>query len=400
MSLTIQDIKVITTAPEGIDLVVIKVQTSEPGLYGLGCATFTQRYKAVVTVIEEYLKPFLLGKDPQQIEDIWQTAMVSGYWRNGPVLNNAISGIDMALWDIKGKLANMPLYQLFGGKVREAVPAYIHADGKNIEHALELVQNRLDAGWHNVRIQVGGYGGENPHMLHPDGTPAGAYYDPKYYMKTMLETFRRAREQFGYDIGLCHDVHERLSPIEAMQFAKALEPYDLLFLEDALPPEQVKWFDQLRAHTTTPLAIGELFNNPNEWEHIVMNRQIDYLRLHFSQVGGITPIRKIVSFCDICGVKTAWHGPGDVSPIAHAAGAHVSIASMNLGIQEWSCSIRENTYQVFPGMPVVKNGFIYLNDKPGLGIDIDEKEAAKYPCKDIPPQWTLARLPDGTPARP
>lgn len=400
MPLAIRDIKGITTAPEGIDLVVVKVETTEPGLYGLGCATFTQRYKAVVTVIEEYLKPFLLGKDPQRIEDIWQTIMVSGYWRNGPVLNNALSGIDMALWDIKGKLAGMPLYQLFGGKVREAVPAYIHADGKNIEHAMELIQMRIEAGWRNIRIQVGGYGGENSNLYQPKGVLPGAYYDPKYYMKTMLAAFQKAREKFGDEIGLCHDVHERLAPVEAMKFAKEMEKFDLLFLEDPLPPEQVKWFDHLRSHTTTPLAIGELFNHPGEWEEIVTKRQIDYLRLHFSQVGGITPIRKAVAFCETFGVRTAWHGPGDVSPIAHAAGAHISISTMNFGIQEWSCSIKENTYEVFPGTPIVENGFIYLNDKPGLGIEINEKEAAKYPCKDIQPQWTLARLPDGTPARP
>lgn len=400
MSLTIRRIKVITTAPEGIDLVVVKVETSEPGLYGLGCATFTQRYKAVITVIEEYLSPFLIGKDPQRIEDIWQTAMVNGYWRNGPVLNNAVSGIDMALWDIKGKLAGMPLYQLFGGKVREAVPAYIHADGKSVEHALELVQQRLEDGWKNVRIQVNGYGGQNPSMGRLKNTLPGVYYDPKYYMKETIETFRKARERFGDEVGLCHDVHERLTPSDAMIFAKEMEEFKLLFLEDLLPPEQVKWFEQVRAHTVIPLAIGELFNNPNEWESIVMKRQIDYLRLHFSQVGGITPIKKAVALCEVCGVRTAWHGPGDVSPIAHAAGAHVSITALNLGIQEWSCSIKENTYEVFPEMPVVKNGFIYLNDKPGLGIDIDEQKAAMYPCKDVPQKWTIARLSDGTPVKP
>lgn len=313
MSLTIRRIKVITTAPEGIDLVVVKVETSEPGLYGLGCATFTQRYKAVITVIEEYLSPFLIGKDPQRIEDIWQTAMVNGYWRNGPVLNNAVSGIDMALWDIKGKLAGMPLYQLFGGKVREAVPAYIHADGKSVEHALELVQQRLEDGWKNVRIQVNGYGGQNPSMGRLKNTLPGVYYDPKYYMKETIETFRKARERFGDEVGLCHDVHERLTPSDAMIFAKEMEEFKLLFLEDLLPPEQVKWFEQVRAHTVIPLAIGELFNNPNEWESIVMKRQIDYLRLHFSQVGGITPIKKAVALCEVCGVRTAWHGPGDVS---------------------------------------------------------------------------------------
>lgn len=400
MPLQITNVKTITTAPEGINLVVVKVETSEPGLYGLGCATFTQRYKAVVTAVEEYLKPFLIGKDPQRIEDIWQTSMVSSYWRNGPVLNNALSGVDMALWDIKGKLANMPLYQLFGGKCREAVPAYIHADARTIDHAIELVQDRIDTGWKNIRVQVGGYGGENTNIHKPEDPLPGVYYDPKAYMKTMVETFDRLREHFGYDIGLCHDVHERLSPADAMYFAKAMEKYNLLFLEDSLSPEQVQWYEHIRAHCITPLAQGELFNNPHEWMDIVAKRNIDFLRLHISQVGGITPVRKIIAFCDAYGIRTAWHGPGDVSPIGHSVNTHLNISTPNLGIQEWSCSIRENTYKVFPGTPIVKSGYVYLNDKPGIGVDIDEEEAMKYPCKDILPAWTLARLPDGTAARP
>ncbi len=400
MALTITDVKVITTAPEGINLVAVKVETSEPGLYGLGCATFTQRYLAVVTAIEKYLKPFLIGKDPQRIEDIWQTAMVSSYWRNGPVLNNAISGIDMALWDIKGKLANMPLYQLFGGKCRDAVPAYIHADAKSINHALELVEERKEAGWHNIRVQIGGYGGENPNIHKPVTSTSGVYYDPKSYMKTVLTTFEKLRVKFGDELGLCHDVHERLTPNQAMQFAKQMEQFDLLFLEDVLPPEQVQWFDHIRAHTVTPLAQGELFNNPNEWIELISKRYIDYLRLHISQVGGISPVRKIIGFCDTFGVRTAWHGPGDLTPIGHAVSAHLDISTPNFGIQEWSCSIKENTYEVFPGTPVVKDGYIYLNDKPGIGVEIDEKAAAKYPCHDKLPEWTLARLPDGSAARP
>lgn len=400
MSLKITNIKTITTAPEGINLVVVKVETSQQGLYGIGCATFTQRYKAVVTVVEEYLKPFLIGKDPQRIEDIWQTSMVSGYWRNGPVLNNAISGIDMALWDIKGKLANMPLYQLFGGKCREAVPAYIHADAKNINNAVELVQERIDSGWKNIRVQVGGYGGVNTNIHKPENSLPGVYYDPKLYMKTMIETFDRLREHFGEDIGLCHDVHERLAPADAIYFAKKMEKYNLLFLEDCLPPEQVQWYDHIRSHCITPLAQGELFNNPHEWMNIVEKRNIDFLRLHISQVGGITPVKKIISFCDVYGIRTAWHGPGDVSPIGHAVNTHLNISIPNLGIQEWSCSIRENTYKVFPGTPIVKAGYIYLNDKPGIGVDIDEEKAKEYPCKDILLDWTLARLPDGTPAKP
>lgn len=400
MSLKITNVKVITTAPEGINLVAVKIETSEPGLYGVGCATFTQRHKAVVTAIEEYLKPFLIGKDPHRIEDIWKTAMVSSYWRNGPVLNNAISGVDMALWDIKGKLAGMPLYQLFGGKCRDAVPAYIHADGKTVDHAIELVQDRVDAGWKEIRVQVGGYGGESQSMHKPEDSTPGVYYDPQVYMDTMVETFERLTQNFDSTIKFCHDVHERLTPNQAIQFANRLETYNLTFLEDVLPPEQVMWFDHVRAHTKIPLAQGELFNNPNEWMTIIEKRYIDYLRLHISQVGGITPVRKVIAFADAYGVQTAWHGPGDMTGIAHAVNTHLSISAPNFGIQEWSCSIKENTYKVFPGTPEVRDGYIYLNNNPGIGVDIDEVEAAKYPCHDNFPEWTLARLPDGTAARP
>lgn len=399
-ALVITDVRTICTAPEGIDLVVVKVETNDPAIYGVGCATFTQRYRAVVTVVEEYLKPFLVGKDPARIEDIWKTSMVNGYWRNGPILNNAISGVDMALWDIKGKLADMPLYELFGGKCRDAVPAYIHADAKSVEDALDLVQARIDAGWSRIRVQIGGYGGSVPVDNRPQGAQPGVYYDPRQYMKTTLEGFRALRERFGDTVELCHDVHERLAPSDAIAFAKKMERYDLLFLEDVLPPEQIMWFDQVKRASTTPLAMGELLNNPQEWMQLVQNRSVDYLRLHISQAGGITPVRKIMAFCEMYGVRTAWHGPGDLSGIGHAVGAHLSISSPAFGVQEWSCSIKENTYSVFPGMPCVRNSYIYLNDCPGIGVDIDEEAAAAFPPQDRPHDWTLCRLPDGSAARP
>lgn len=400
MSLKITNVKAITTAPEGINLVAVKIETSEPGLYGVGCATFTQRYLAVVTAIEEYLKPFLIGKDPARIEDIWQTSMVSSYWRNGPVLNNAISGVDMALWDIKGKMANMPLYQLFGGKCREAAAAYTHAEGNSIEECIEKVQHYKELGYRHIRCQVGGYGGKN-HTIHkPDGALPGVYYDPKEYMRTIIKTFEQLRITFGEELELCHDVHERLAPIDAVGFAKEMEQFKLLFLEDPLPPEQVKWLANIRNHCTTPIAIGELFNNSHEWLDAVTNRYIDFIRIHISQIGGITPARKLIGLCDSFGVRTAWHGPGDLTPIGHAVNAHLDISSPNFGIQEWCSDFTDKLRDVFPGMPEVKNGYIYLNDKPGIGVDIDEKEAEKYSCKNILPEWTLSRWPDGTAARP
>lgn len=396
---TIRNVRTILTAPEGIGLVVVKVETTEPELYGLGCATFTQRSLSVKNAIDEYLKPFVIGKDPQRIEDIWQSAMVSGYWRNGPVLTNAVSGIDMALWDIKGKLANMPVYQLLGGKCREAAAVYRHADGIDKQAVLDRVLEFREQGYRYVRCQMGGYGGRG-HVLHqPDGALPGAYYDPAAYARSVVRLFDFIRPRVGPELELVHDTHERLVPIEAVRLAKALEPYHLFFLEDVLPPEQIDWFRMIRNQCATPIAMGELFNNPREWLPLIREQLIDFIRVHISQIGGITPARKLAILAESFGVRTAWHGPGDVSPVGHAANVHLDVASHNFGIQEWR-GMPEPLQEVFPGCPEVRDGYVYPNDRPGLGIDIDEKKAAAYPCDTSLPDWTLARLPDGTAFRP
>jgi mannonate dehydratase len=397
--LKIRNIKTILTAPEGINLVVVKVETSDPEIYGLGCATFTQRHLTVQSAIEQYIKPFLIGKDVHNINDIWHSTIVSSYWRNGPVLNNALSGIDMALWDIKGKIAGMPLYELFGGKVREAAAVYRHADGRDVKEVEESARSFIEQGYRYIRCQMGTYGGTNQLFTKPVGAPVGAYYDPKAYMKSILTLFEHLRSQLGWDVEFLHDIHERLAPIDAVNFAKQLERYQLFFLEDALPPEQLEWFRLIRQHSSIPLAMGELFNNPNEWMPLITNRLIDYIRVHISQIGGITPARKLAALCDSFGVRTAWHGPGDTSPVGHAAHVHLDVSSINFGIQEWN-GMNQDLQEVFPGCPVVKNGYVYPNDKPGLGIDVDEKLAAKFPCHTILPEWTLSRLPDGTPTYP
>lgn len=410
MGIEIRNVRVICTAPEGVNLVTVKIETNEPELYGVGCATFTHRYLAVVSVIEEYLRPFLIGKDPANIEDLWQSIMGMSYWRNGPVLNNALAGVDMALWDIKGKMAGMPLYQLFGGKCRSGIPCYTHAEGATVEQTLERVEALRERGYRKIRVQVGGYGGKNPNLHKPENPFPGAYFDPKAYMKNVLKLMEKLRMTYGDTLDFCHDSHERLSPIDAVNFAKELEQYNLLFLEDALPPEQVEWFRVIRQQTATPLAMGELFNNPHEWRTIVSERLIDYIRVHVSQIGGITPARKLVAFCDAYGVRTAWHGPVDMTPIGHAVNAHLDISSPNLGVQEWADSFT-GLYptmngplmrEMFPGMPESRDGYLYLNDRPGIGVDIDEELAKKYPCTEslVSWDWMLARLPDGTAVRP
>ncbi|MCL6443984.1 MAG: starvation-sensing protein RspA, partial [Alicyclobacillus sp.] len=253
-NLRIRDVRVILTAPEGINLVVVKVETNEPELYGVGCATFTQRHLAVKTAVEEYLRPFLIGKDPQRIEDIWNSAHVSGYWRNGPVMNNALSGVDQALWDILGKIANMPLYQLFGGKLREGAAVYRHADGRDVQEVEENVRKFMAEGLRYVRCQLNGYGGKFD-VASPPGSLPGAYYDPDRYARSVPALLEHLRSRIGFEVELLHDVHERLSPIEAVRLAKAVEPYRLFFLEDALPPEQIAYFRLIRQQCATPMAM-------------------------------------------------------------------------------------------------------------------------------------------------
>ena len=396
---TIKDVQTITTQPAGSRLVIVKIITSEPGLYGLGCATFTQRFHAVVTAMEKHLKPFLIGRDVSRIEEIWQMGMVHSYWRNGPVLSNAISGADQALWDIKGKQAGMPVYELLGGKCREAAAVYGHAGGNSPEAVADSVRQFMENGYRYIRIQMGGYGGEASRIVKPEGAPDGAYFDPREYTLNILRMIEHVRAEVGDEAELLHDIHERLHPIDAVKFAKDVEPFNLFFLEDPLAPEDLEWFANMRQQCCTPIAMGELFNNPREWQPLIAGRLIDFIRMHVSQMGGLTPARHVAAFANMYGIRTAWHGPGDTSPVGHAANLHLDLWAPNFGIQEW-CNFPEHMYEIFPGLPEVRNGYMYPSDKPGLGIDINEDLAAKYPCQDEVEWWTQTRLPDGSPTRP
>lgn len=411
MTASIRDIHVISTAPEGINLSVVKIETDIPGLYGLGCATFAYRHLSVEHVIEKYLKPLIIGKEAANIEQLWQLMHQNAYWRGGPIQNSAIAGIDMALWDIKGKLAGMPVYQLWGGKCREGVAVYRHAEGRDFEELCEAIERFRSQGVRNLRCQMGGYGGsfygQAPGTA-PAGSPAGIYLDSGEYMRKTLELFEKLNARFGDAMSFCHDVHERLHPSDAVIFAKELEPAKLFFLEDAIPLEQQEWLRRLRNSTRTPLAQGELFTNPYEWKTIIAERLIDFARAHVSQLGGITPARKLQLFAEQYGVRTAWHGPGDMSPIAHAANIHLDLSSNNFGIQEWSGTeppngiiqkLREGGSalpEVFPGALECSNGYVYPREAPGWGVDIDEREAAKYPCDESVTLWTQTRRADGS----
>jgi mannonate dehydratase len=399
----IKSVKAIATAPQGSNLIVVKVETTEPGLYGLGCATFTQRAVAVVTAIDSYLNDFCVGRDVDNIEDMWNAVYVSSYWRNGPVLNNALSGLDEALWDIKGKRANMPVYQLLGGKSRFAVPCYTHANGNTPEEVAEDVKRIMERGFKYIRIQQGGYGAVGAINEQPDFKKAGFggatdnYMNERTYLKSVPKMFEIVRKACGEEIELLHDMHERVQPMDAINMIKKLDEFNPFFIEDPFSPENMEWFKLLRTSTSVPIAMGELFNNVNEFKMPMVNQWFDYIRVHVSQIGGITPAMKIARLGEWFNIKTAFHGPGDVSPVGHAAHAHIDLAVWNFGIQE-AVSFSDKTLEVFSGCPTMNNGYMSVNEVPGLGVDINEKEAARYPIT-TKSNWQVRKR-DGTLIRP
>ena len=411
----IRDVKTILTAPNRIRLVVVKVDTTEPGLVGWGCATFTQRALVVQTAIEQYLRPFLIGRNVDEIEDIWQSSYVSSYWRNGPVLFNAMSGVDIALWDIKGKRAGMPLYQLLGGKVRHGADCYFHASGNSFTEVEDSARRAMEQGFRHVRAQVAtpgyaGYGarGTAPAAASAQNEAVGptnprAVWEPAPYVRMVPKLFEHLRTKLGDEVELLHDVHERVTLNQAINLCRALEPYRLFFLEDPFPPEENDHFRLLRQQTSVPIAMGELFNTQHEYVPLIKERLIDFIRIHISQIGGLSPARKVAALSEYFGVRTAWHGPGDASPIAHAAQLALELASYNFGVHEGS-SFPAETQEVFVGCPEVKNGYMLAREKPGLGIEVDEKVAAKFPVVDAPPNfdysWGTTRRRDGTVIRP
>ncbi len=403
----IKDVSVIATEPAGVRLVVVKVQTDQDGLYGYGCATFTQRADLVVDAVNRYLKPFVIGRPADAIQDLWNAMYNSSYWRNGPVLNNAISGIDQALWDIKGRQAGLPVYELLGGKCRRGAMIYAHAAGREISETLDQARKIMADGIKAVRLQVGvpgmaAYGAPNPQKS-PDAAMQDPVFDPDAYVRRTLELFEAGRKELGSEVYLLHDVHERVPPRLAVQFAKDLEQFNLFFMEDALSPENIDYFRQIRANCTTPLAMGELFNNPHEWNMLIRESLIDYIRVHVTQAGGLTPAWKIAAMAEAFQVRTAWHGPGDVSPIGHCANVTLDLVCPNFGIQEWTTP-NDRIQEVFDGYPVMKDGYAYANEKPGWGVEINLQAAAKYPFgsfeqgerKRLNGGWGIVRRPDGT----
>lgn len=389
----IRDIKVYLTAPDGQNLVVVRVDTSEPGLYGLGCASFAYRAFAVKDVIERYFKPLLVGRDVSRIEDTWKLLHLNGYWRNGPIDSNALSGIDMALWDIKGKLAKMPLYDLLGGKCRDRVDVYLHCNAGSKEEVHEKAARAIESGCKYIRAAYTGYDapGESQYLCLANDCK---YYDPKKHRFNIVDLLGSLRAKYGNEIEMMTDTHSRLDATDAIKLAKALEELDLFFMEDPVAPEDLSWLRRLRSQCTTPVAIGEVFTHSFEWMPIINEKLTDFIRCHLSAIGGLTPARKVAAVAEANGVKTAWHGSLDMSPIAMAVNTHLGFASPNFGIQEYYGYVHTN--DVFPGAPEYRDGALWLNEAPGHGVEFDEKAAAAFPPHEKPTKWTEMRLLDGT----
>lgn len=383
------------------NFVTLKIETDE-GIYGIGDATLNGRELAVASYLEEHIVPLLIGKDASRIEDIWQYLYRGVYWRRGAITMTAIAAVDVALWDIKAKKANMPLYQLLGGKSRESVRVYAHANGTNIEHLIDEVHQAKALGYSAIRIQSGIPGINKTYGV----TAKGVKYEPANsslpeeqtwnttkYINHIESVFAAVREEFGYDIDLLHDVHHRLTPNEAAQVGKMLEKYRPFWLEDVVPAENQESFRIIRDRTTVPLAVGEVFNSIWDCKELIENQLIDYIRATIVHAGGLTHLRRIADLASLYHVRTGFHGATDLSPITMGCALHFDTWVPNFGIQE-HMPHEDIADEVFPHDYYFKNGFMYCGEKPGHGVDFNEELAAQYPYK--PAYLPVNRLEDGT----
>ena len=396
----IRSARVIVTCP-GRNFVTLKIET-DAGVYGLGDATLNGRELAVASYLEDHVIPCLIGRDAHRIEDIWQYLYKGAYWRRGPVTMSAIAAVDMALWDIKGKIANLPVYQLLGGASREGCMVYGHANGADIDETIESAVALRERGFKAIRLQAGVPGLAATYGVAKDGrryepadgsVPGESLWSTEKYLRSVVPLFERAREVLGWDVHLLHDVHHRLTPIEAGRLGKDLEPYRLFWLEDATPAENQAGFRLIRQHTTTPLAVGEIFNSVWDAKQLIEEQLIDHIRATVVHAGGITHLRRIAALADLYQIRTGCHGATDLSPVSMAAALHFGLSVPNFGIQELMPHTAE-TDAVFPHAYRYVDGMMHPGDAAGLGVDIDETLAAGHPYRRA--YLPVARLEDGT----
>lgn len=396
----IEQARVVVTCP-GRNFVTLIIETRD-GVRGLGDATLNGRELAVAAYLNDHVIPCLIGRDAHRIEDLWQFLYRGAYWRRGPVTMTAIAAVDTALWDIKGKVAGLPLYQLLGGASRGSVMVYGHANGNTIEETVECALDYKEQGYKAIRLQSGvpglasTYGvSKDKYFYEPADTdlPTENVWSTEKYMRTVPDLFAAARDKLGWDVHLLHDVHHRLTPIQAARLGKDLERYRLFWLEDAVVADNPESFRLVRQHTTTPLAVGEIFNSTWDSKLLIQEQLIDYVRATVVHAGGITHLRRIASFADMFNVRTGCHGATDLSPVTMAAALHFDLSVPNFGVQEYMRHTEE-TDAVFPHSYSFDHGVMHPGESPGLGVDIDEKLAAKYPYKRA--YLPVNRLEDGT----
>lgn len=392
--------RVIVTCP-GRNFVTLKIETDQ-GLTGIGDATLNGRELAVGAYLTDHVIPNLIGRDAHRIEDIWQFFYRGAYWRRGPVTMSAIAAVDTALWDIKAKAAGLPLYQLLGGRSRDGVLVYGHANGGDIPSTVDEVGRYMEMGYRAIRAQCavpgvkGTYGVAKGQMYYEPASselPEETVWDTPAYLNHVPKLFEALRAAHGPDIELLHDVHHRLTPIEAARLGKALEPYRLFWMEDATPAENQESFRLIRQHTVTPLAVGEIFNSIHDCRELIQNQLIDYIRTTVVHAGGITHLRRIADLAGLYQVRTGCHGATDLSPVCMGAALHFDTWVPNFGIQEYMRHTEE-TDEVFPHDYSFSDGYLFCGETPGHGVEIDETLAAKYPYQ--PKQLPIARLTDGT----
>jgi mannonate dehydratase len=396
----ITDAKVIVCSP-GRNFVTLKIFT-DTGVYGLGDATLNGMEKAVATYLNDYCIPALIGRDPRNTEDIWNYFYKGVYWKRGAVSMTAVSAIDIALWDIKGKVLNTPVYNLIGGKSREKILVYCHANGRDTEETLDKAGMEIDKGFRAVRVQSGIPGIEHTYGVPKDGKPYEPakkglaheeLWDTSRYLNFIPSLFEKVRSRYGEDIHLLHDVHHRCTPIEAARLAKELEPFHLFWLEDPVSGELQEGLRLLRKHSTTPVAIGEVFNSVYDYTSLITEQLIDYVRMPLVHGGGITHLLKVAAMASVYHIQTGFHGATDLSPVNLAASLHFNLAINNFGIQEYMPH-QEIVNDVFKTNYHFKDGFLYIDDSPGTGVDIDEKMAIKYPYQKA--SLPVNRKSDGT----
>jgi mannonate dehydratase len=392
--------RVIVTCP-GRNFVTLKIETAE-GIYGVGDGTLNGRELAVASYLNDHVVPMLIGRDAHQIEDIWQFLYRGAYWRRGPVTMSAIAAVDTALWDLKGKAAGLPVYQLLGGASRTGVRVYGHANGQTVEETIAEARRYRDLGYTAIRLQAGvpglasTYGVSRDKMYYEpaDGAlPTENVWSTPKYMASVPPLFAAAREALGWDVDLLHDTHHRLTPIEAARLGKDLEPYRLFWLEDTVAADNQDSFRIIRQHTTTPLAVGEIFNTIWDCRQLIQEQLIDYIRATVVHAGGITHLRRVAALADLYNVKTGCHGATDLSPVCMAAALHFDLSVPNFGLQEYMRHTPE-TDAVFPHAYSFSSGSLHPGNEPGLGVDIDENLAARYPYQRA--YLPVNRLEDGT----